>query len=287
MRSYTVVLTCMKSVVAIATLLLALAGSSQADGGEGLPFRVGEKLTYQIFWGPFVAGRATLHVEGIDQVDGHDCYHLIARAGTSGLADLLFHVDSTTESWMDMNELFTRRYREHRVEGKKVRNTEVLYDYERHEMTTTNLNNGKTSVCPLDEHVQDVVSALYYVRMLPLKQSVTNKFLINASGSNYPMNICPDLRKLLWVRPVGDVEALRIEPQPTLNIVAANHGRMWFWVSDDSHKLPLLVSSDMKIGSARLVLYKIESADQALPTTNFSTINQVNSELATSSVISR
>jgi hypothetical protein len=33
---------------------------------------------------------------------------------------------------------------------------------------------------------------------------------------------------------------------------------MWFWVSDDARHLPLLVSSDMKIGSARLVLAKVE-----------------------------
>ncbi len=278
----------MKAMIATAALLLAVAGLSQAaDDGANFPFQVGEKLTYQIFWGPFVAGRATLSVEGIEQVDGHDCYHLIAQAKTSGLADFLFHVDITTESWMDVNELYTRRYREHRVEGKKTRNTETLYDYDRHLMTTTNLNNGKTSICPVDEHMQDVVSALYYVRLLPLKSSITNKFLINAQGNNYPMNICPDARKSLWVRPVGDIEALRIEPQPTLNIVAANHGRMWFWVSDDVRKLPLLVSTDMKIGAARLVLYKIESADRPVTATNVSTFNSVNSELATSGEISR
>jgi len=33
---------------------------------------------------------------------------------------------------------------------------------------------------------------------------------------------------------------------------------MWFWVSDDIRRLPLLVASDLKIGSAKLILNKIE-----------------------------
>jgi hypothetical protein len=56
---------------------------------------------------------------------------------------------------------------------------------------------------------------------------------------------------------LGDVQALRIEPNPTLSVVSANKGRMWFWISDDARHLPLLVTSDLKFGSARLVLYSV------------------------------
>ena len=195
----------MKKIVVIAGFLLAVAASSWANGGENFPFHVGEKLTYQIFWGPFVAGRASLEVQGIEQVDGHDCYHLVAQARTSGLAELLFHVDSTTESWLDVNQLFTRRYRENRVEGKKARNNETVYDYDHKQAVSTNLLNGKTSVMPLDQPVQDVVSALYYVRVQQLKPSVENNFLINAGSTNYSVHVRPDLRKTLWIRPLGDV----------------------------------------------------------------------------------
>jgi hypothetical protein len=84
-------------------------------------------------------------------------------------------------------------------------------------------------------------------------------FLVNVGGStNYNVNIRPDLRKTLYFRPTGDVPALRLEPKPTLTVVSANRGRMWFWISDDARKLPLLVASDMRIGSAKLVLYSVQ-----------------------------
>ena len=248
----------MKLLTATAVLLLVFPGAGLANGGEDFPFHVGEKLTYQIFWGPFVAGRATLEVDGIEQVDGHDCYHLIAQLRTAGLADLMFHVESKNESWLDTVELFSRRYRDDRTEGKHVRSTDTRYDYEAKVATTTNFINGKVKSAPLDGPVRDVIATLYYVRTRPLELNVDSYFPVNISGSNYTVNIRPDLRKTMYFRPLGDVPALRVEPKPTLTIVAANKGRMWFWVSDDRRKLPLLLTSDLKLGSAKLVLFKVE-----------------------------
>ena len=246
-----------KKLTAILVLLLALSGATLANDTDSIPFAVGEKLTYQIFWGPFVVGRATLEVAGLDPVDGYNCYHLVAKAKTSGLADLLFPVDSTAESWLDCNGLFARRYREDRTEGKHHRSGETHYDYAHNATVIINRINGKEKHVSLDQPVQDVISSLYVVRTRKLMLDSEQTFMINAGITNYNVTVRPDVRKLIWVRPVGDIEALRIEPTPTLNIVSANKGRMWFWVSDDARRLPLLVSSELKLGNARLVLFSI------------------------------
>ena len=91
--------------------------------------------------------------------------------------------------------------------------------------------------------------------------------MLNAVDTNLVVNVRPDQRKQLSIRPLGDVQALRLEPKPTLNIVAANKGRMWFWISDDERRLPLLVTTEMKLGSAKLVLYQIESTKPAMDKT--------------------
>ena len=251
----------MKPLVVIVALSWVVPGLGWANGGENFPFHVGEKLTYQIYWGPFVAGRAVLSVDGIEQVEGHDCYHLIALASTTGLADFMFHVDSKTESWLDVAELFTRRYRENRHEGKRTRSNETRYDYPGKLASTTNFISGRVKTARLDGPVQDVVSSLYYVRTQPLALDLENNFPLIVGASNYTVNVRPDLRRTLWLRPLGDVPSLRIEPHPTLSIVAANKGRMWFWISDDQHRFPVLLTSDMKIGSARFVLYQVEIAN--------------------------
>ncbi|MGD1018850.1 MAG: DUF3108 domain-containing protein [Verrucomicrobiia bacterium] len=249
----------MKKLTAIFVSLVALAGAALANDADSipLPFAVGEKLTYQVFWGPFVVGRATLEVASIEPVDGHDCYHLVAKAKTSGLIDALFPINSTAESWLDCDGLFTRRYREDRSEGKRHHNTESHYDYASRETVITNRINGKQRHVLLDQPVQDVVSSLYVVRTRKLMLDSDQMFAISADISTYNVTIRPDERKLIWVKPFGDVQALRVEPNPTLSIVSANKGRMWFWISDDARHLPLLVNSDMKFGSARLVLFSV------------------------------
>jgi Protein of unknown function (DUF3108) len=239
-----------------------------ANDVDTVPFGVGEKLTYQIFWGPFVVGRASLEVVGIDPVDGHDCYHLVAKAKTGGLADLLFPVDSTAESWLDCGGLYARRYREDRTEGNHHRSSEVRYDYGHWDAVMTNRLNGREKHLSIDQHVQDVISSLYVVRTRKLMLDSEQTFMINAGATNYNVTIRPDLRKTVWVRPVGDVEALRIEPNPTLTVVSSNKGRMWFWVSDDARRLPLLVNSELKFGNAKLVLYNVTAGKLPPAATN-------------------
>jgi len=246
-----------KKLTAIFVSLVALADMTWANDAGSVPFAVGEKLTYQIFWGPFVVGRATLEVTAIEPIDGHNCYHLVAKAKTSGLIDLLFPIDSTAESWLDCDGLFSRQYREDRTEGNRHRNTESHYDYAARETVVTNRMNGRQRHVLLDQPVQDVVSSLYVVRTKKLMLDSDQIFAISADTSTYNVTICPDQRKLIWVKPFGDVQALRVEPNPTLGVVSANNGRMWFWISDDARHLPLLVNSDLKFGSAKLVLFSV------------------------------
>ncbi len=252
-----------KELTAILGLVLALSGAAFARIGPPVPFHVGEKLTYQIFWGPFVVGRATLEVTGVEKVDNHDCYHLMAKAKTSGLAEWLFPVDSSIESWLDCRDLFSRKYREYRSEGKHHASGQTHYDYEHKEVVTANLIKGREKHFPLEQPVQDVVSSLYFVRAQKLMLDAESTFTVNADNTNYVVTVRPDLRKEMWVRPVGNIQALRIEPTPTLRIVSSNKGRMWIWVSDDERRLPLLLNTELKIGNAKLVLFNVADTSSA------------------------
>jgi len=281
---YFALLGIVKKLTAILVPLLAFSGAAHATDTDAVPFAVGEKLTYQIFWGPFVVGRATLEVVAIEPVDGHDCYHLVAKAKTSGLIDLLFPVNSLAESWLDREGLFTRQYSENRTEGSHHRATDTHYDYENKQAVMTNRVNGRVKRVALDQHVEDVVSSVYVVRTRKLMLDSVQMFTINDGATNYNVSIRPDERKSLWVRPVGDIQALRIEPTPTLNIVSANKGRMWFWISDDPRRLPLLVNTELKFGNAKLVLFAVTPARASSSTANFSPLAPNASGLASTDV---
>ena len=259
--------------LALTLLFCAATTALFANGDSNFPFRVGEKLTYQILWGPFVAGHATLEVTGIDKVDGKYCYHLVGQAHTTGLVDMLYPVKSQVDSWLDTNELFTRRFQQNRLEGKRRTATDSHYDYVSNQLVTTNLVNGKSKTTALTNAVQDVLSAFFYVRTKDLQLNVDQGFPINLAGDYHDVQVRPDERKKLYFRPTGELSALHIEPKPTFSMVAANGGRMWFWVSDDVRKLPLLLVSEIKLGSLKLVLTGIQSTPMLEKQTFASHIN--------------
>jgi hypothetical protein len=276
-----------KILTSIFVSILVSSCAVFADSADSVPFSVGEVLTYQIFWGPFVVGRATMEVAGIEPVDGHNCYHLVAKAKTSGVVELLFPVDSVAESWLDCDALFARKYSEDRTEGKHHRSSDIHYDYANKETVITNHLNGHVRRVPLDQPVQDIVSSLYVVRTRKLMLDSEETFIINAGVTNYPVTIRPDERKSIWVHPLGDIDALRIEPNPTLNIVSANKGRMWFWLSDDVRRLPLVANSELKLGNAKLILFSIVAGKTSSSTggksagsTNFSSVPSAGNAIA-------
>lgn len=246
--------------LALTWFLFVAVTALSANATEPAPFRVGEKLTYDIQWGPIVAGHATLTVAGFEQVDGRDCYHIIGQAQTTGFVDLLYHVESKIETWLDTDGFFTRRFCQTRHEGKHRSSDDSRYDYIAGQVVTTNRINGRLRTATLAGPEQDVLSAFYYLRTQPLQLNHDSPLPINLTGKHYDVAVRPDLRKTLYFHPTGDVPALRIEPKPTLNIVAANGGRMWFWISDDVRKLPLLMVSEMKFGSVKFVLAAITPA---------------------------
>jgi hypothetical protein len=260
---------------AVITVLLALAlapGRAQAQTVTGL--QVGEKLTYNIYWGLLIIGRATLEVKGIEKVDGHDCYHLVAHAQTTGLGDLLYRVRSTAESWLDVNGLFSRKYSENRSEGKNRHNDEIVFDYERKQTIVRNPHSGNETRLPLEGAIHDALSLLYTARLQPLGLHEEKTYALNAGKTNYSVTMKPDEQRQIKARAVGSLTALRIEPKPTLKILSRNGGRMWVWVSNDERRLPLLAISTMKLGSARLELTEVHppllrAGARPAPKTNF------------------
>lgn len=269
----------------VCALFSAVASFSvfAADGGADKPpaqfenkaFAVGEKLTYRIEWGFFTVGRATMEVKAIEKVDGHDCYHIIAEAQTTGMGDMLFRVRSKAETWLDVGGLFTRKYIEDRSEGKKKHNEEMTYDYENKLTTVKDRDTGSITTHPLNGPVVDAVGLLFAARARQLDMKNHATFTCNTGDSNYDVFLKAEETKNMKTKPTGDISALRFEPNPTLKIVSKNGGRAWFWISNDDRRLPMIAYSKMKIGTAKLELIEYSTPKEkpadvlANPKTNF------------------
>jgi len=92
----------------VGTSRVAVPTTPRRNGG--VPFRVGERLSYQAKVNFLNAGTATMSVEGIEPIRGRPTYHTVFDVRGRVL---MFHVDDHYESWFDTTSLVSLRHVQH------------------------------------------------------------------------------------------------------------------------------------------------------------------------------
>src|SRR5689334_2453177 len=109
---------------ALAVALASPSVAAQAD--STLPSKnliVGERLTYDVKFGPLKVGRASMEVLGVEEVRGRRAWHTRFRVNGG---TFFFRVDDVLESWIDIETFSSLRFRQQLSEGSRDR----LYEYE-------------------------------------------------------------------------------------------------------------------------------------------------------------
>jgi len=205
-------------------------------------FGRGERLVFEISYGPINAGTAVMEVSRIVQFNGRDCYHVISTAKSNRFFSSFFKVEDRVESLIDVRGIFSWKFEQHLREGKYRADRFAEYDQRNHTVTT---NKGSMEVPP---YVQDVLSALYYVRTQDL---VVGQLLSvdNHSGRKlYPLEVKVHRRERVKV-PAGSFDCFVVQPILKAGGLFKHKGRLWVWLTADERKMPVLMKSKMIIGS--------------------------------------
>jgi hypothetical protein len=110
---------------------------------------------------------------------------------------------------------------------------------------------------PLDPAARDALSALYYVRTLPLAPGTEIEVPINEGGA--PMVLHVAVAELETIDFAGQqTRALRIEPRVMRRIERRRPVAMTLWLSDDDRRIPLRLFLEAGFGrvTAELVEYR-------------------------------
>jgi len=218
-------------------------------------FGLGEQLIFDVQYGLINAGEATLEIRNIASIDSVDCYRVVSDARTNKFFSKIFKVRDRFESYIDTTRLTSRRYEKHLREGKFKRDVSVVFDQDRH------VARYSDREVPIPPRAQDVLSALYYVRTLPLEvgQSV---FLANhTDGKNYPLVVKVHRRETVTVG-AGTFNCLVVEPILRGPGLFTQKGRLTVWLTDDRYRVPVLMKSKVIIGHVAAVLKEMKLADK-------------------------
>lgn len=261
----------MRNLLAAPLIAVLLAGSLSSaersapavvlEPAANTAFKPGEKLEFIIKYEFVAGGTATMEVTEGPVIGGRQTINLMSRARSNNFIDAFFKVRDFNGSAIDKISLASLHFHQNLKEGKYhvIRNTAL--DYNEGTYTYEKIYKGKTTQRSgeLAQPVQDILSAFFKTRTLPLKPGQSYAIDVFSDQEVYPLNVkVGDEIESIRV-PAGRFECIRIDPTIKGDaIFKAREGRMTIWLTNDARRMPVLIRSRVAVGSfdAELVKYR-------------------------------
>ncbi len=215
-----------------------------------MPFRPGEKLTFQLKWGIIPAGVAVLEVRPMAAIDGAPAYHFVLTARTYPLIDLFYKVRDRIDAYTDAHMVHSLAFRQSQKEGHTRRNIKVHYDWNENKATRIQDKKKKSPISILPGAF-DPLSIFYYARTRPLKV-----------GDHLQRPVSDGHKCVLGRARVEKRERLHIKGktydtlliEPSIKEVGgvfkkSKDASIRVWVTADARHIPVRVKSKVAIGS--------------------------------------
>jgi hypothetical protein len=131
-------------------------------------------------------------------------------------------------------------------QGKRVRTTESTFDRSKGKMTWTSRDPNNPSAEPrhaitdFSGQLQDVLSAIYFIRTQPLKVGATFEVFIGDGGRVYKIPVkVVEKRRMKTV--LGRVNVLRVNPElfGPERLIDQEKGEFSIWITDDPRHIPV------------------------------------------------
>lgn len=224
-------------------------------------FQDGEKLTFDIKYGIVTAGSAELEVKTIMH-NNKPCWKITSTAKTNSFFDKVFKVRDYIESIWEKDRLisykFTKKmnegsYKQHRIHTYFPDQNYTIYS--RYRFKTKIFKEQKFDIPP---KTQDIFSAFYYARLQNLDPLKPLEINVTTDGRNHVSKVIV-VRKEKLKTIFGTVECLVIKPDLIGEAIFKQSGEIFIWITNDEHKIPVLMESKVIFGSFRAVLTKAEN----------------------------
>jgi hypothetical protein len=212
------------------------------------PYRVGERLTYDVSFSQFVsAAHVELLVAARDTFFGRDGIELHAHAETTGLINVaLFAINNDYITYVDPTSGLP--YRAQQVIRQAGRTSDTSSDYNQPAGIDAIPPKVRTGEFP---GTYDLLSAIYRVRAMPLTEGSSYFITVRDEGEVYQAEIKVTGRELVKTK-VGTFNALVTR----LNVIhsSLNDYGIRIYFSDDERHVPVLITGKLRAGEIRAEL---------------------------------
>lgn len=226
------------------------------SGVSNKAFKVGEKLTYRVHYGWIDAGEAVIEVkESKHTFNGRPAYHMVGKGYSLGAFDWFFKVRDHYETYVDKDGLFPYRFIRDVNEGGYI----IKQDYKFHQdKRAVKTQKGVTYATPAN--VQDMISSYFYARTVDFskaKKGDTFTFTVFMDDEIFPMTIKYLGKETIKIRE-GRFRCMKFAPVVQEGRVFKSDDDLNVWITDDANKIPILVKSNLMVGSIKMEVVDYE-----------------------------
>ena len=257
----------MSRLLLVALALLGLAPAPRVRPGDGspapareraVPFKVGETLSYDVSWSSYLtAGTAVVTVKEKKPSFRSTAYYIVAEGRSTPLLSTLYALYYKVDTLLDSYTLLPQRGSVYSEEGRRHRFKTTQFDRAakkvRFEYRTDTTVKADFQTSPV---TQDVLSAIYVLRTIPLKAGDRMTMPVSDNGINYKVQfgVGPTER----VRtPMSEISAWRVTVSVSDDKNRPVGRNVAIWMSDDVRRLPVKLRADLAVGSFNLVLRQV------------------------------
>jgi len=240
-------------------ILIILSFKKHENRQSDSPYKPGENLTYLIHYGFINGGKAFINIDN-DFILDKKAYHVKIHAKTTGIADALYKVRDTYESYIDPSTDLPVKAIRNISEGRYKRYNEVLFDHEsRSDSSLVYSQTSGLQVVP--KNIHDILSGFYYMRKYYITENINKGDTIHIktyfTDELFPLSIRYKGTETIKTK-LGKVECYRFDPVTEVGRLFKTEDDMSIWFSKDKNFIPVRIRFDIYVGSVKvdLIEYK-------------------------------
>jgi len=232
---------------------LVTANAVEPPPAGPIPFRVGELARYEVHWDgagvSLSAGDISIAVEP-------PTYRLVVTATTAPWVARFFEAQDVFRTRVD-EDLLPRIHERDQHEGSRRVTRAFVFDgaarVVRTGRTLAEALDQEAVVLPMAPRARDAISALFYLRTLPLRNGDRITFPVNEAGRNLVAEVTVNGHDIITSLDKR-VEAIRVTPVLQRRAADRQPLTAMIWLSNDERHLPLVLDLDAGFGHMRVDL---------------------------------
>jgi len=213
-------------------------------------FSYGERLSYEVSYSFLTAAEAFINISPSPvAINGRETYEVNFDVNSRSSFDMVYKVRDNYKTYIDTKGIFPWKYEQHIREQKYKRDYEQYYLPDSNKVNTIgNYTEKRTFEAPA--YVQDILSSLYYIRTLDLKNAKEGDvftFEVFNDDKHYPMKVRIMGREDVDVS-AGEFKTLVVKPEISEGFTSKTSD-LFVYLSDDDRKIPVKVKMNIIIGA--------------------------------------